>query len=83
VTEFSTLTGNDADFRFKGLHLNPDPTQVAAGAVGNVRTVAAFSAEDKVLALFNQKLEVPRKLSFRRGQTSGFGLGLSQFFLYA
>lgn len=56
---------------------------VAGEAVGNIRTVAAFCAEDKVLDLFMRELEVPKKQSVMRGQLSGFGYGLSQFCMYS
>lgn len=58
-------------------------SMVAGEAVGNIRTVAAFCAEDKVLDLFIRELDEPRKRTFLRGQLSGIGYGLSQFFLYS
>eukprot|EP00475_Leptophrys_vorax_P021223 TRINITY_DN2894_c1_g2_i1.p1 TRINITY_DN2894_c1_g2~~TRINITY_DN2894_c1_g2_i1.p1 ORF type:complete len:437 (-),score=7.35 TRINITY_DN2894_c1_g2_i1:34-1266(-) len=58
-------------------------TTVAAEAVANIRTVAAFGAEDKVLALFTARLAGPLKRSFVRGQIGGAGFGLSQFFMYS
>ncbi|CAK9872650.1 unnamed protein product [Sphagnum jensenii] len=58
-------------------------SMVAGEAVGNIRTVAAFCAEDKVLDLFMRELEAPKKQSVMRGQLSGFGYGLSQFCMYS
>ncbi|KAG0626974.1 hypothetical protein M758_2G165000 [Ceratodon purpureus] len=58
-------------------------SMVAGEAVGNIRTIAAFCAEDKVLDLFIRELEEPKKKTFLRGQLSGVGYGLSQFFMYA
>ncbi|CAM6112793.1 unnamed protein product [Calypogeia fissa] len=58
-------------------------TQVAGEAVGNIRTVAAFNAEDKVLALFTTELEGPSKQSFWKAHMVGISYGLSQFLLYS
>lgn len=58
-------------------------SMVAGEAVSNIRTIAAFCAEEKVLDLFIRALEEPKKKSFMRGQLSGVGYGLSQFFMYA
>ncbi|KAL3683714.1 hypothetical protein R1sor_001736 [Riccia sorocarpa] len=58
-------------------------TQVAAEAVSNIRTVAAFNAEDKVKVLYDQELVGPARKTFLRGQISGVGFGVAQFFLYS
>lgn len=58
-------------------------SMVAGEAVGNIRTIAAFCAEDKVLDLFIRELEEPKKRTVLRGQLSGIGYGISQFFMYA
>ncbi|KAG6551372.1 hypothetical protein Mapa_007018 [Marchantia paleacea] len=57
-------------------------TQVAGEAVANIRTVAAFNAEVKVRALFDQELVGPNTRSFYRGQVAGFGFGISQLFMF-
>ncbi|KAH7415620.1 hypothetical protein KP509_14G054100 [Ceratopteris richardii] len=56
---------------------------IAGDAIGNIRTVAAFNAETKVLALFAKALEEPAKRSFLRGNISGFFLGFSQCCMYS
>ncbi|KAG6547928.1 hypothetical protein Mapa_010748 [Marchantia paleacea] len=56
---------------------------VVGEAVGNIRTVAAFCAEEKVLELFERELLVPRKKTFVKAQVSGLGYGISQFFMYS
>jgi hypothetical protein len=61
----------------------PAVLQVASEAVSNMRTVAAFSAEDKVLALFNSHLAGPLQRAFKRGQIAGIGFGSGQFALFA
>uniref|UniRef100_A0A1D1XWC8 ABC transporter B family member 2 n=1 Tax=Anthurium amnicola TaxID=1678845 RepID=A0A1D1XWC8_9ARAE len=56
---------------------------LAAEAVSNIRTVAAFCSEEKVIDLYSQELEEPSKQSFRRGQAAGIFYGVSQFFIFA
>ncbi|RVW82613.1 ABC transporter B family member 19 [Vitis vinifera] len=51
--------------------------------VSNIRTVAAFNAQEKILSLFCYELRVPQMQSLRRSQTSGLLFGLSQLALYA
>lgn len=57
-------------------------TQVAGEAVTNIRTVAAFHAEDRIQALFALELKGPSGRSFLTGQVAGFGLGLAQCLMY-
>ena len=55
-------------------------------AVNNMRTVASFAKEDKLLANYGKKLEGPLKLATRKGNLSGLAFGFSQFgmfFVYA
>ncbi|CAN1356918.1 ABC transporter B family member 2 [Linum perenne] len=56
---------------------------LAAEAVSNIRTVAAFCAEDKVLDLYEHELVEPSKRSFTRGQIAGICYGISQFFIFS
>ncbi|KAL8150536.1 hypothetical protein V2J09_020344 [Rumex salicifolius] len=56
---------------------------LAGEAVGNIRTVAAFCAEEKVLDLYAQELVEPSKRSFTRGQIAGVFYGVSQFFIFS
>ncbi|KAF7079887.1 hypothetical protein CFC21_084056 [Triticum aestivum] len=56
---------------------------LAAEAVSNMRTVAAFCAEEKVIKLYADELKEPGKRSFRRGQGAGVFYGVSQFFLFS
>ncbi|KAJ4877838.1 ABC transporter B family member 19 [Raphanus sativus] len=57
-------------------------SMIAGEGVSNIRTVAAFNAQSKILSLFSHELRVPQKRSFYRSQTSGFLFGLSQLALY-
>ncbi|MCO5613549.1 hypothetical protein L7F22_067826 [Adiantum nelumboides] len=56
---------------------------VAGEAVSNIRTIAAFCAEDKVVGLFGRELEAPQKKAFVRGQIAGIGYGVAQFCMYS
>ncbi|KAI3957312.1 hypothetical protein MKW98_003033 [Papaver atlanticum] len=58
-------------------------TQLAGEAVSNVRTVAAFNSEEKIVGLFSSNLEIPLKRCFWKGQIAGSGYGVAQFLLYA
>jgi len=55
----------------------------AVEAVSNIRTVAAFCSEDKVLSYYVQELEAPSRSSFRRGHIAGIFYGISQCLLFS
>lgn len=57
-------------------------SMIAGEAVSNIRTVAAFNAQDKILSLFGKELHIPQQLSLQRSQSSGILFGLSQLALY-
>ncbi|KAL1552967.1 ABC transporter B member 11 [Salvia divinorum] len=63
--------------------LYEEATQVASDGVGNIRTVASFCAEEKVMELHRRKCEQPVKLGTKHGLLSGAGFGMSVFFLYS
>ncbi|KAF8077237.1 hypothetical protein N665_1054s0014 [Sinapis alba] len=56
---------------------------LAGESISNIRTVAAFCAEEKVLELYSKELLEPSKSSFRRGQIAGLFYGISQFFIFS
>ncbi|KAL8247450.1 hypothetical protein R6Q59_008666 [Mikania micrantha] len=58
-------------------------TQLAGEAVANMRTVAAFNSEAKIVNLFTSSLEKPLRRCFWKGQIAGSGFGIAQFLLYA
>ncbi|TKY62124.1 ABC transporter B family member 1 [Spatholobus suberectus] len=58
-------------------------TQLAGEAIANVRTVAAFNSETKIVGLFTSNLQAPLQRCFWKGQISGSGYGVAQFALYA
>lgn len=56
---------------------------LAGEAVSNIRTVAAFCAEEKILDFYSRELVDPSKRSFTRGQIAGIFYGVSQFFIFS
>ncbi|XP_059435947.1 ABC transporter B family member 21-like [Corylus avellana] len=60
-----------------------EASQVANDAVGSIRTVSSFCAEEKVMELYKKKCEGPMKSGIRQGMVSGIGFGLSFFLLFA
>ncbi|XP_010905015.1 ABC transporter B family member 11 [Elaeis guineensis] len=59
-----------------------EASQVANDAVGSIRTVASFSAEEKVIELYKKKCEGPMGTGIRQGIISGIGFGVSFFMLF-
>ncbi|KAL5700603.1 ABC-type xenobiotic transporter [Ranunculus cassubicifolius] len=62
--------------------LYEEASQIANDAVGSIRTVASFSAEERVMQLYKKKCESPIKAGIRLGLISGLGFGFSYFSLY-
>ncbi|KAK6239564.1 hypothetical protein QUC31_005033 [Theobroma cacao] len=60
-----------------------EASQVANDAVGGIRTISSFCAEEKVMRLYKKKCERPMKTGIRRGLISGIGFGLSFFLMYS
>ncbi|XP_013613919.1 PREDICTED: ABC transporter B family member 4-like [Brassica oleracea var. oleracea] len=60
-----------------------EASQVANDAVGSIRTVASFCAEDKVMNMYTKKCEGPMKTGIRQGIVSGIGFSVSFFVLFA
>ncbi|KAK3018859.1 hypothetical protein RJ639_004424 [Escallonia herrerae] len=59
-----------------------EASQVANDAVGSIRTVASFCAEEKVMELYRKKCEGPMKTGIRQGLISGIGFGVSFALLF-
>ncbi|KAK1264070.1 ABC transporter B family member 12 [Acorus gramineus] len=57
-------------------------SNVAAGAVAAVRTVASLSSQERMVGAFDRALAEPRRKSVRRSQVMGVLLGLSQGAMY-
>ncbi|XP_050236017.1 ABC transporter B family member 11-like [Mercurialis annua] len=60
-----------------------EASQVAKDAVGSIRTVASFCAEETVMQLYKKKCEGPLKTGIRQGLISGVGFGVSFFLLFS
>ncbi|KAJ6710158.1 ATP-DEPENDENT PERMEASE MDL1 MITOCHONDRIAL [Salix koriyanagi] len=60
-----------------------EASQVANDAVGSIRTVASFCAEEKVMQLYRKKCEGPMATGIRQGLISGTGFGVSFFLLFS
>ncbi|KAI7731678.1 hypothetical protein M8C21_005585 [Ambrosia artemisiifolia] len=57
-------------------------TSMAREAIANIRTVAAFGAEDRLSTQFATELNRPGKQARIRGHISGFGYGFSQLLAF-
>jgi ABC-type bacteriocin/lantibiotic exporter with double-glycine peptidase domain len=57
--------------------------QIATEAIMNMRTVAAFNREDKILEQFEAKMREPNAASKKNAHVKGFLVGLGQLFLYS
>ncbi|GKV23316.1 hypothetical protein SLEP1_g33060 [Rubroshorea leprosula] len=60
-----------------------EASQIANDAVGSIRTVASFCAEEKVMQLYRKKCEGPLKTGIKQGLISGIGFGLSFFLIFS
>ncbi|KAK9129443.1 hypothetical protein Sjap_009930 [Stephania japonica] len=58
-------------------------TDLAREAITNIRTVAAFCAEDKIVEKFIFELNIPAKHALLRGHISGICYGASQFLAFS
>eukprot|EP00899_Mesostigma_viride_P014318 jgi/Mesvir1/22888/Mv19411-RA.1 len=57
--------------------------QVMSECVGNIRTIAAFTAEDRVLTNYQCALDAPYRMGKRRMQLAGASYGASNFVFFA
>ncbi|KAH7676294.1 Xenobiotic-transporting ATPase protein, partial [Dioscorea alata] len=58
-------------------------SQVVSDAIGSIRTVASFSAEEKVMQLYKRKCEGPKNAGIKQGLISGISFGLSFLLLFS
>ncbi|XP_059629375.1 ABC transporter B family member 11-like isoform X3 [Cornus florida] len=72
------LKGFSADAKM----MYEEASQVANDAVGSIRTVASFCAEEKVMELYKRKCEGPMRTGIRLGLVSGIGFGVSFALLF-
>ncbi|CAH9079456.1 unnamed protein product [Cuscuta europaea] len=59
-----------------------EASQIANDAVGSIRTVVSFCAEEKVMAMYEKKCEGPLKEGIKVGIVSGMSLGIGSAVLY-
>ncbi|KAG8051721.1 hypothetical protein GUJ93_ZPchr0001g31755 [Zizania palustris] len=59
-----------------------EASQVATDAVGGIRTVASFCAEQKVTEAYKKKCESPVRQGIREGVVGGLGFGFSFLVFY-
>lgn len=55
---------------------------IASDAIGNIRTVASFCAQEKIVENYRKKCEGPVKEGVRQGAISGVGYGFSFALLF-
>ncbi|CAH8333242.1 unnamed protein product [Eruca vesicaria subsp. sativa] len=60
-----------------------EASQVASDAVGSIRTVASFCAEEKVVQMYKKRCEVSIKSGMKQGLVAALGFGLSFFLRYS
>ncbi|CAK7327444.1 unnamed protein product [Dovyalis caffra] len=77
-TQQKFMRGFSADAKI----MYEEASQVANDAVRNIRTVASFCSEEKVMELYRKSCEGPMKTGIRLGLVSGMGFGLSFFLLF-
>jgi ATP-binding cassette, subfamily B (MDR/TAP), member 1 len=57
-------------------------SEVASMAVSNIRTVASFSAEERLEQLYQKKCDGPLRAGIKLGIVCGIGLGVSTLVMY-
>ncbi|XP_020207666.1 ABC transporter B family member 13 [Cajanus cajan] len=78
ITEQLFLKGFGGDY----VHTYSKATSLAREAIANIRTVAAFGAEDRISIQFASELNKPNKQALLRGHISGFGYGITQLLAF-
>ncbi|KAF5790270.1 putative Type 1 protein exporter [Helianthus annuus] len=51
-------------------------------AIGSIRTVASFCAEEKVMRVYRDKCAGPERMRIKQGLIEGAGFGVSCFLLF-
>ncbi|XP_039053529.1 ABC transporter B family member 15-like [Hibiscus syriacus] len=62
----------------KAIKAQGESSKLAAEAVSNLRTITAFSSQDRILKMLEMAQEGPRRESIRQSWFAGIGLGTSQ-----
>ncbi|KAI3935492.1 hypothetical protein MKW98_027632 [Papaver atlanticum] len=90
VLFFSFFIGLQSYFQMKSVKgfsgnakvMYEEASQIANDAVGNIRTVASFCAEQKIMDHYQEKCKGPMKAGVKTGVVSGVGFGISFAVLY-
>nr|CAB3483714.1 unnamed protein product [Digitaria exilis] len=61
----------------RSVQAQSESSKLVADAVSNLRTITAFSSQDRILRLFAQAQDGPRKEGLRQSWLAGLGLGTS------
>ncbi|KAL2319184.1 hypothetical protein Fmac_033060 [Flemingia macrophylla] len=78
ITEQLFLKGFGGDY----VQAYSKATSLAREAIANIRTVAAFGAEDRISIQFASELNKPNRQALLRGHISGFGYGITQLLAF-
>ncbi|XVF16506.1 hypothetical protein REPUB_Repub10bG0036900 [Reevesia pubescens] len=62
----------------KAIKAQDESSKLAAEAVSNLRTITAFSSQDRILKMLEKAQEGPQRESIRQSWFAGIGLGTSQ-----
>ncbi|KAL6899792.1 hypothetical protein ACP4OV_006450 [Aristida adscensionis] len=65
----------------KSIEAQSESSKLAAEAISNLRTIAAFSSQDRILQLFEKTQDGPRKENIRQSWFTGLVLGTSVFLM--
>nr|GEU41833.1 ABC transporter B family member 21-like [Tanacetum cinerariifolium] len=69
-------------FSVDAIKMYEEASQIASDAVGSIRTVASFCAEEKLVIEYSNKCECPKKKGIQQGLISGIGFGVSSSLLF-
>lgn len=72
---FNTGFSDKTDAAYK------DSSNLIMEAMVNIRTVSSFGSEESFVKRYDKKMEEPYALAIKKGNTSGFLYGLSQFIM--
>ncbi|CAH8310906.1 unnamed protein product [Eruca vesicaria subsp. sativa] len=62
----------------KAIKAHDESSKLAAEAVSNVRTITAFSSQERIMKMLEKAQETPRRESIRQSWFAGIGLAMSQ-----
>ncbi|CAA7032090.1 unnamed protein product [Microthlaspi erraticum] len=62
----------------KAIKAQDESSKLAAEAVSNVRTITAFSSQERIMKMLDKAQETPRRESIRQSWFAGIGLAMSQ-----